>query len=218
MNSLTLACGPYFDETGLWVSLLLLLVVKPLAYFAFIQAFRYRVSRPYPMLFSQAAKLAAMRAGLGLVLTAIGGVIFVGLTRASEIPALMAISWLYLYGERVFSWWLVGSWGAGLRGRRLAGWIVSGTLMNAAFDAAIVLGLIHGALPMLAITAVIAMCIWMLHVVGRRASLKLRFTRKPVCLCCGYDLTGNLSGRCPECGREVDGPVAPGTTGTAAVA
>jgi uncharacterized RDD family membrane protein YckC len=26
------------------------------------------------------------------------------------------------------------------------------------------------------------------------------------CRCCGYDLTGNTSGRCPECGREVPVP------------
>jgi hypothetical protein len=218
MASITLACGPYFDETGLWLTLLLLIVIKPLAYFAFIQAFRYRVSRPYPMLFSQAAKLTAMRSGLGLVLTAIGGVLFVGIAQTSETPALLALSWLFLYAERVFSWWLVGSWGAGLRGRRLAGWIISGTLMNAAFDGAIVLGLMHGALPIVAITAGIGMCIWLLHVVGRRASLKMRFTRRPVCLCCGYDLTGNISGRCPECGRAVDGPIGDEHAGAAAVA
>ncbi len=25
----------------------------------------------------------------------------------------------------------------------------------------------------------------------------------PICLDCGYDLTGNVSGRCPECGAEL---------------
>jgi hypothetical protein len=63
-----------------------------------------------------------------------------------------------------------------------------------------------------------AAAIWLLHVVGRRASLKMRFTRRPVCLCCGYDLTGNISGRCPECGRAVDGPIGDEHAGAAAVA
>ena len=40
-----LACGPFFSTVGLGVSLFILLVVKPATYFAFIQAFRFRVSR-----------------------------------------------------------------------------------------------------------------------------------------------------------------------------
>jgi hypothetical protein len=207
MDSLTLACGPYFDETGFWASVVLFAIVKPLAYFAFIQAFRYRVSRPFPMKFSQAAKLTAMRAGLGIGFTAIGALFFFSLARTGGGDGILAMSWVFLYAERLFSWWLVGWWGAGLRGRRLIGWIISGTLINAAFDAAMVMGLVMGPLPIIAITAGIGMFIAALHVVGRRASLKLRFTRNPVCLSCGYDLTGNLSGRCPECGRAVDGPV-----------
>lgn len=38
-----------------------------------------------------------------------------------------------------------------------------------------------------------------------RRSLRLQARRKGVFLCipCGYDLTGNVSGRCPECGAGV---------------
>jgi hypothetical protein len=33
----------------------------------------------------------------------------------------------------------------------------------------------------------------------------LREFRKPgFCQCCGYDLTGNVSGRCPECGIKIN--------------
>ena len=39
--------------------------------------------------------------------------------------------------------------------------------------------------------------------IGRRATLKARFTSNPVCLQCHYDLTGNLSGRCPECAAPI---------------
>ncbi len=57
-----LACGPYFRPSGLVSSLLIFLVVKPQAYYAFLLGFRYRVSRPIPMTRRQAAKLAAVRA------------------------------------------------------------------------------------------------------------------------------------------------------------
>ena len=57
----TLACGPFFSTTGAAVSLFILLVVKPATYFAFIQAFRYRVSRDVPMSFRRALGLAVAR-------------------------------------------------------------------------------------------------------------------------------------------------------------
>jgi hypothetical protein len=36
-------------------------------------------------------------------------------------------------------------------------------------------------------------------------------TRRPshYCVDCGYDLTGNVSGRCPECGREIRAGIKP---------
>jgi hypothetical protein len=199
MSGLILACGPYFDETGFVTSIVLFLAVKPLAYFAFIQAFRYRVSRPIPMRFRQAIALAGARAGLGIALTGAGA----ALLMAMRDERWLMLSWIYLYAERLFSWWLVGSYGAHLRGRRLIGWIISGTAINAAFDVAMVWGLIEGPAPQIAIVACIALFIAVLHVVGRRESLKLRFASNQICKSCNYDLTGNLSGRCPECGTPV---------------
>jgi hypothetical protein len=194
-----LACGPYFNEQGLVGGLVLFLLVKPLAYFAFINAFRYRVSRPVPMRIGQAIGLAAARAGLGIGIIGIG----VGALVVLKNDQLWAWSWIYLYAERIFSWWLVGARGAGLRGRRLFGWIISGTLLNAAFDVAVVWGLMEGPAPQVAIAAMIALFIIALHVVGRRDSLKARFASQRKCAACDYDLTGNLSGRCPECGSNI---------------
>src|SRR6185503_39271 len=134
MASFMLGCGPYFNEEGLVGSIILFLLIKPLAYFAFIQAFRYRVNRPIPMRFSQAAKLTAFRAALGIGIVGLGA----GVLLALEKQELLMASWAFLYVERVFSWWLVGWRGAGLRGRRLVGWIISGSLINAAFDVAVV--------------------------------------------------------------------------------
>ena len=65
MNTGILACGPYFDSGGMIASLVIFLLIKPYAYFAFIRAYRYRVSRAIPMTNKQAVKLAALRAILG---------------------------------------------------------------------------------------------------------------------------------------------------------
>ena len=40
---------------------------------------------------------------------------------------------------------------------------------------------------------------------GIRQSLRRQLVDQgiPICLSCGYDLTGNVSGRCPECGEVI---------------
>jgi hypothetical protein len=206
MPSLLLACGPYFDETGAAGSLALFLLIKPLAYFAFIQAFRYRVNRPLPMRFSQAIALTAARVGLSIVLVGawIAVLAAIGSGPGHAIDgALLVSSWIFLYAERLFSWWLVGARGARLSRRRLICWIISGTLIGTAFDIAMVWGLIEGAVPQIFIVLVIAAFIAALHVVGRRDSVRRRFIASRFCAACTYDLTGNLSGRCPECGHAI---------------
>lgn len=42
-------------------------------------------------------------------------------------------------------------------------------------------------------------------ILGRRAWRARRLHRVGVCRKCGYDLTGNMSGRCPECGTAFTG-------------
>lgn len=200
--TLTLACGPYFDDSSLLVSLLLFLLIKPLTYFAFIQAFRYRVSREIPMRFRQAFLLTLARTGLGIAIVG-GGAWLMLAAGGRESSLLLPLSWVYLYAERLFSWWLVGWRGAGLVGRRLIGWIISGTLINAAFDFAVIAGLFAGWLPPIITVACVAVFIALLHVIGRRESLRLRFASTAHCMKCQYDLTGNLSGRCPECGHVI---------------
>ncbi len=199
--ALTLACGPYIDldEPRVWMALVTFLALKPVAYFAFIHAFRYRVNRPIPMSFGRAAKLALARAGLGVVLLATGAAA-VMITRSDT---LLAWSWLYLYAGRIVAWFVVGRWGAVLRGRRLAGWIVSGTLLNAAFDFAAVAGLLDGWAWPAAVLIGLAIFIAILDRFGRRESLQARFDDARFCGACRYDLTGNLSGRCPECSAPV---------------
>src|SRR5687767_8561036 len=123
MPTLPLACGPFFSTTGLFVSLFVLLVVKPATYFAFIQAFRYRVSKDVPMSFRRAAGLAAARTLIGFALIVGVAMAAAALSKSSLAgPGVREASlWGFLAAERLALWLALG-WYAGLRTRRLAGW------------------------------------------------------------------------------------------------
>lgn len=193
-----LACGPYFNEAGAIASLALLLILKPLSYYAYISAFRYRVSADIPMTVGQCAKLALLRAFLGLALVGGGAWALANYSRSSG----EFYGWAYLYLSRIFAWWIVGRI-ARLRGWRMVGWIVGGEAINIAFDLAVVGGLSVGLWPATIAVAVIGMFIAILHRLGRRPSLLARFAAYSHCHVCRYNLTGNLSGICPECGTPI---------------
>lgn len=199
MHLIACGMGAFFNPGGAIVSLVILLLVKPLAYYAYIKAFRYRVSREIPMTNSRAAKLAVLRAAIGFVF--IGGGAWVLLSASGSTAK--NLSWVFLYGARIAAWWIVGQWGAGIRGWRLFGWIVGGMILNVAFDGAIVLGLATGVLYPLCVVGGMVLFIAVLDARGRRDRLKFRFSDDPRCHVCTYNLTGNLSGICPECGTPV---------------
>lgn len=196
-----LACGPYFDESGMLASLVLFLLIKPLTYYAYIRAFRFRVCSAIPMTVKQAVGLAALRAALGLVLVGGGALAIVNW---SLLPGSLS-GWIYLYGSRIFAWWIVGCI-AHLRGPRMIGWIAGGEAINIIFDLAVVAGLAKGVLPAIIAVAVIAAFIYLLDWRGRRPDLLARFAVHPHCTVCQYNLTGNLSGICPECGTHIVTP------------
>ena len=202
MIGTTIACGIYIDETGFWMALAIFVLIKPLVYYAFIQAFRYRVSADIPLSFGRAFKLTLMRTGLGVAIFLVGAGIVATLGDAN---ALLASS-IFLYVARIGAWWFVGSWGAKLKGRRLLGWIISGWLINAAFDLSILLGAFTGYESVLMLLGGILLFLIPLHLIGRRTSLKARFTL-PRCAKCDYSLIGNLSSVCPECGTPVSSPL-----------
>lgn len=192
-----LACGPFFSQEGVYASIFVLLAVKPLTYVAFVQAFRYRVSSPQPMTPKRAVVIAGVRAVVGLVLVA---ALYATLAIAGPGEWL---SWSALMAERAVAWLVIGRCLAHLRGRRLAGWTISGTAIDAAYDAAIGASLLVGWAPHAIAGAAIALFVAGLTVVGRRRALKARFNQgAPACLRCAYDLTGNRSGICPECGAQ----------------
>jgi hypothetical protein len=203
-----LACGGFtigsFLDKDAGTIALLIFGVYPLVYFAFIHSFRYRVSRPIPMKFRHALRLTMYCLLLGIAICALSfGVNLLGARGPRGVPFVL-LSILFLYCARIFCWWLVGAKGAGLVGRRLLGWIISGTLINAAFDVALVSGLFQGWRTPLITLGCMVIFIYALHAVGRRDSLKLRFLAEPHCRNCSYNLTGNISGICPECGTPID--------------
>ncbi len=60
----------------------------------------------------------------------------------------------------------------------------------------------HGAINLMLPT--LAAC-GLLVFAGRRVYLRRRMRHEPnQCRSCGYDLTGNVTGRCPECGESTD--------------
>jgi hypothetical protein len=206
---LTLACGPFFSTTGLLLSLFILLAVKPATYFAFIQAFRYRVSADTPMTFRRATGLAAARTLVGAALivgVALAAGLLSGASPRSNVPALL---WAFLAAERLALWLCLGIY-AGLRTRRLAGWTVSGVCIDLAYDVAIGVTLADQWLIHAALLAAVAAFIAALHFVGRRPSLRARYGLSPRCQKCAYNLTANTSGICPECGTPA--PAEPRTT------
>ena len=199
-----LACGPFFSTAGLGVSLLVLLVVKPATYFAFIQAFRFRVSRDVPMSFKRAVGLAVTRTLVGAALLGSVAAVASLVWRASTGPHTFqpVILWGTLGAERLGLWFCLGKY-AGLGSRRLVGWTLSGVCIDLAYDVAVGVALADQWPIHVGILAGVAVFIYALHRIGRRRSLVARFDATPRCARCAYDLTANVSGVCPECGTAV---------------
>lgn len=203
---MTLACGPYFSAAGLLISAVALLVIKPVTYFAFIQAFRYRVSRAIPMSFRRAAGLAVLRSVLGAagfaLIATILSIVESGSSNYFGVD-ITIIAWILLVLERLAIWCLIGWYFAGLRGRRLLGWTFSGTLIDVAYDITVMANV--GDMIWSNIILVLGLLAFLipLHIIGRRDELRYGFTNEPRCSKCQYNLTGNLSGECPECGERV---------------
>ena len=204
-----LACGPFFSTTGAVVSLFILLAVKPATYFAFIQAFRYRVRRDVPMSFKQALCLTIARTLVGAAL--IGGVALaagvVSRSAGTSSDYQVVYLWGFLAVERLGLWLCLGLY-AGLRGRRLVGWTLSGVCIDLAYDVAVGVTLADQWLIHAGILGAVFVFVALLHRIGRRESLRARFSSTRRCSRCAYDLTGNVSGVCPECGTTITTAVA----------
>ena len=196
---LTLACGPYFSSTGIVGSILLLTLGKPLVYWFFILAFRYRVSTPTPMSRHRAGFLALLRALIGIGVIGLSAAALYGAGLGGDVPT----AWGILIAERALMWLVLGYRGAHLRGRRLLGWTLSGIGIDIAFDVTVAASVFSGAGVAVGLGLALAAFLVPLFLIGRRPSLTARFLAADVCCGCGYDLTGNVSGICPECGLAI---------------
>ena len=137
MNHAVLACGPTLENfiPFIVMGILVLGAAKLFMYYGFVQAFRYRVAAPIPMTPAQAWKIALIRAALGLAV--IGGTWLVLYLGSMEDRIATQIIWGVVAAERLSLWWALGLFLARLRGRRLVGWMVSGTGIDLATDAAL---------------------------------------------------------------------------------
>ncbi len=194
---------PYFTPSNFWVSLAIFVILKPLCYFAFIRAFRYRVSGPIPMTTVQSVRLAILRAVIGPAFMVGGATVFALPFGHSEETLRVLAVWFFL--SRILAWYVVGSMSARLRGTRLWAWTGLGTLLNLLIDGSFYAGYFFGPGGWVGFVS-IPLLISALDVRGSRQLLRERFDGCPRCTQCAYNLTGNLSGICPECGTPV-GPL-----------
>lgn len=202
----TLACGPYFSETGMLWGLVLLGLVKPFLYWFFLLAFRYRVSTDQPLSSRRILRFTASRSGVGRVV-----LLGAWLVLVVALPA----AWMFLLAERYTVWTLIG-WHLPLQGRRLIGFVCSGVGIDIFMDINVALAGLFGvsSVPLGAWGGVVVLLmleagalgafLYPLYRIGRRRSLRARFFAKDVCRSCGYDLTGNVTGVCPECGTAIN--------------
>ncbi|MCZ6816820.1 MAG: hypothetical protein O7F76_09045, partial [Planctomycetota bacterium] len=114
---------------------------------------------------------------------------------------------LFLLCARWMIWWNLGHRrGDFLIGDALVGWTAAGTALNLAIDASIIAAVACAWWWFAGIAGVAAMFLLLLNSSGHRIALRLQYSNVPYCHMCQYNLTGNVSGICPECGTPILGP------------
>ncbi|MBK8266808.1 MAG: hypothetical protein IPK83_00230 [Planctomycetes bacterium] len=121
-----LACNPFAGVP--WDSLFFIFfVVKPITYFAFTYAFRYRVGHRIPLTTGRILGIAIVRTILGVAVVGIEGT-YLGL------EGNLFASYSYMYISRFFVWYFIGILMLSLRKERLALWVSDGLALNFLFD------------------------------------------------------------------------------------
>jgi len=204
MGLVLATCVPYFpDGAQIGRSSLLLLVAKPLTYLLFVLCFRYRVSTPAPLQYRRMFAIVTVATIAGFILICAGAAIRWSF-QSGHLESRDVVHWSVLVLIRGAIWAGVGSLMVQLRGRRLAGWVLSGIGIDLAFDLSVSAvydgSWIESGVVGLGLLAFLAP----LYVIGRRTSLRSRFLSDQVCHTCAYDLMGIDAMICPECGTPVE--------------
>ncbi len=201
----TLAHGFFVEEPEWQLAIVIVMIAKVSLYWLLVWAFRYRVSADRPMSRRRIAAMVGMRSAMGpIVLLAAWASLFIkGGT----------LTYLAMYVTRVGAWLFVGRL-MRVRGRGLVGFVLSGLWIDLALDLAILaagVGSQSGDDSVLLasgfglLIAVIMLGPLLIPLCGSSKSMALLARFPPSCVCrmCGYDLTGNVTGVCPECGTAI---------------
>ncbi|MBL8881025.1 MAG: hypothetical protein JNG88_18065 [Phycisphaerales bacterium] len=200
----TLAHGAVLVDLGFWFVLAFVPIAKAALYWLLVWAFRYRVSSVRPAQPRRVVAVTGLRGAVGPL------VLLAGWATASVEGGVAG--YLVMSVVRLVAWVFVGSV-MRLRGMRYVGFVLSGMWIDLSADIAIYaaagrhdpsstvlasvpLGLLIAA-PLLGVLLV-PLCLS-----SKSSALLARFQSDRVCRKCGYDLTGNVTGVCPECGTAI---------------
>lgn len=201
----TLAHGVFFVDTAWQVTIALVMIAKVTLHWLLIWAYRYQVSSDRPASSRRIIAMTGVRAAMGPIVVL---VMWLGVSLKRAL-----LFYLAPYLVRVVAWVFVG-WLMPLRGKRVGGFLLAGMWIDVVLDVAIVatgmaddyggtglaglaaLGLLIGGLPL-------GLLLVPLCLSSKSPALLARFQSDRVCRKCGYDLTGNATGVCPECGTAI---------------
>lgn len=201
----TLAHGFFVQEPEWQMAIAIVMIAKISLYWLLVWAFRYRVSADRPMPRRRIALMVGTRAAMGpLVLLAAWASLFI---------KGGVLTYLALYVARAGAWLLVGRL-MPVRWKGLVGLTMSGLWIDLALDLAVLTAgvgsqsgedsvLLASGFGLLIAVIMLGPLFMALCSSSKSPGLLSRFSSTSVCRKCGYDLTGNTTGVCPECGTAI---------------
>lgn len=176
-----------------------LLILKPMLFFVVFRGIgRFEFGRPI-LTVRECAGLAAFRAVCELPVLLVVVIAVANRTGSGSLAYGMVV-WLVVLCLRATAWFIVGAVINGLDRRSLWMLVACGVGVDIAVDIALVLGVIAG-VWLYVLLFVVVLAIFSASLLPRSTSAEGNDGGPRRCGSCGYDLRGNRSGRCPECGQ-----------------